>query len=97
MSTETIPSGESTATKITQIHYIVFWIGQILSLFGSSVVGFSVFIFFADMTEGFDNQGTLFTTVSAVIAIPFTIILFVSGPLVDRYNRKKIIIFADGA
>jgi DHA3 family macrolide efflux protein-like MFS transporter len=88
-------NGISPASKITQFHFIMFWIGQLFSLFGSSVVGFSIFIYFTELTQGIEYQGTLFTTVSAVIAIPFTIMLFFSGPIVDRYNRKKIIIIAD--
>ncbi len=95
MSTETTTNSESPASKTTQFHFIIFWVGQLLSLFGSSVVGFSIFIFFTDLTEGIAYQGTLFTTVSAVIAIPFTIMLFFSGPIIDRYDRKKIIITSD--
>ena len=95
MSTESQNNGESTATNTTQIHFITFWIGQLFSLFGSSVVGFSIFIYLTELTEGIGYQGTLFSTISAVVALPFTIMLFFTGPIVDRYDRKKIIIIAD--
>ena len=95
MSAENISNGESSANKTTQFHFIMFWMGQLFSLFGSSVVGYSIFIYFVDLTKGVAYQGTLFTTVSAVIAIPFTIMLFFTGPIIDRYDRKKIILIAD--
>ena len=95
MSSETVLQNESTATKTTQVHFIMFWFGQLFSLFGSSVVGFSIFIYLTEITEGIAYQGTLFTTVSAVVALPFVIMLFFTGPIVDRYDRKKIILIAD--
>jgi len=94
MSSESF-NGVTTASKSTQINFIAFWVGQLFSLFGSSVVFFSVFIYFAELTKDNPNQGTIFTTVSAIIAIPFTLVLFFSGVFIDRWNRKKIIIISD--
>ncbi len=87
---------ESPASKATLTQFILFWIGQLFSIFGSSVVFFSVLWFFTNITEPFvEFQGTIFTTVSAIVTIPGVIILFFSGVFIDRWNRKKIILWAD--
>lgn len=76
-------------------HFLSFWIGQLFSVFGSSVVFFSVLWYFTDITKEFPNQGTIFTSVSALVTIPWTIVLFFSGVFIDRWNRKKIILVSD--
>lgn len=94
MSSE-LDNGVDIASKSTLTQFILFWIGQLFSIFGSSVVFFSVLWFFTNITVGMENQGTIFTTVSAIVTIPGVIIMFFSGVLIDRWNRKKIILWAD--
>ncbi|MHA1111438.1 MAG: MFS transporter [Promethearchaeota archaeon] len=95
MSSELNTNG-STANKNTMTSFVFFWIGQLFSVFGSSVVFFAVLWYFADITAGQPNQGTLFTTVSAIVTLPWTIVLFFSGVFIDRWNRKRIILVSDG-
>lgn len=95
MSSESNNIMESPANKNTMTSFLLFWTGQLFSVFGSSVVFFAVLWYFAAITAGLPNQGTLFTTVSAIVTIPWTIVLFFSGVFIDRWNRKRIIIISD--
>ena len=73
--------------------YLFVWQGQILSLLGSGVVQF-VLIWWLTI----ETQSTIILSLGAFISyIPQLIMLPFGGIIADRYDRKKLLIFADSA
>jgi DHA3 family macrolide efflux protein-like MFS transporter len=74
-------------------NYIKIWVGQLFSILGSAVVQFS-FIWYVTITY----QNPVLLSVMAFIGFaPQIVISPLAGILVDRYNRKLIIIIADAS
>ena len=71
---------------------ILFLLSQNISLFGSSVVGFTV-IWYITLTTS-SGFWLMLATISSML--PQVIISFFSGVWADRYNRKHLIMLADG-
>ena len=82
-----------TATPETFRHYLWFWIGQLSSLMGSSVVSFALIWWLALEVQ---NAAT-YSTAVFLLRLPTFFITIVAGPYVDRLNRKKIILVTDSA
>ncbi|MHA2299081.1 MAG: MFS transporter [Candidatus Hodarchaeales archaeon] len=71
--------------------YIVFWIGQLISLLGSSVVQFAI-IWWITVETGSE----LFLSLAALLGFgPFIILTPLAGVFVDRWSRKKVIAVVD--
>ncbi|TLQ15747.1 MFS transporter [Lactococcus raffinolactis] len=70
-----------------------FIIGQFLSMFGSMIVQYAITWHVTLMTQS-GNILTLFTCASL---LPMVIISPFSGVWADRYNKKLMIIYSDGA
>lgn len=70
-----------------------FIIGQFLSMFGSMIVQYAI-TWYVTLTTQSGNILTLFTCASL---LPMVIISPFSGVWADRYNKKHLIIFSDGA
>jgi DHA3 family macrolide efflux protein-like MFS transporter len=74
-------------------HYLSFWIGQLFSLLGSSIVQFAV-IWWIEITYKnvvYLSLAAFFSTIPMVIITPF------AGVIIDRVNRKYLIAIADSA
>ncbi len=72
--------------------FFIFWIGQAVSLLGSNLVQFAL-IWWMTKTTGSARVltlATLFTFLPDVFLAPFI------GALVDRWDRRKIMMLADG-
>ncbi len=72
--------------------FSIFWIGQAVSLLGSNLVQFAL-IWWMTKTTGSATVltlATLFTFLPDVFLAPFI------GALVDRWDRRKIMMIADG-
>ena len=67
------------------------WLGQTLSLIGSSVARFAIIWWITEQT----GLATTLTTLALVIFIPGILLGPVVGALVDRWNRKLTMIVAD--
>ena len=70
----------------------LFLISQNLSMFGSSVVGFSIVWYITVTTE----SGFWITLSTLVTLIPQVLVSLWAGVFADRYNKKTIIMLADG-
>ncbi len=71
--------------------YIIFWIGQLISLLGSSVVQFSI-IWWITVETGSE----LFLALSTFLGFgPTMLFTPIAGVFVDRWSRKKIIATVD--
>ncbi|HLM66962.1 MAG TPA: MFS transporter [Longimicrobium sp.] len=72
--------------------FSVLWIGQLVSGLGSGLTGFALPVWIYQETGSAEAFGLLFfaAMVPAVLMSPF------AGALVDRWDRKKVLLFSDG-
>jgi DHA3 family macrolide efflux protein-like MFS transporter len=87
--TDFIENEEKSETNLRG--YLVFLVGQWISMFGSNVVGFSI-IWFLTVTTGSTFILGLATFLNFA---PFIIATPVAGVFIDRWSRKKVIAFVD--
>ncbi len=73
--------------------FFLIWTGQIFSLLGSSLVQFAL-VWWLTRTTG---SATILATATFVALIPEVILGPFAGALVDRWNRRQVMILADGA
>lgn len=72
-------------------HVLVF--GQLLSLLGSGLTGFGMSIWILRET----GSTLAFGVSLVVILLPIALGSFIAGPLVDRWDRRRMLIVADSA
>ncbi len=71
--------------------FFVLWASQATSMFGSSVVDFALIWYLTRET----GSATILATSTIAALIPGVVLGLFIGPLVDRWNRKNIMIFSD--
>jgi DHA3 family macrolide efflux protein-like MFS transporter len=71
--------------------FFVLWSSQAASIFGSTIVGFALAWYLAKET----GSATILATAMMVNFIPPVVLGPFIGPFIDRWNRKKIMIFGD--
>jgi MFS transporter, DHA3 family, macrolide efflux protein len=72
--------------------FFTIWVGQAFSLFGSSIVQFAL-IWYLTQTTG---SATVLATATLVGLLPQIFLGPFSGTLIDRWDRRLVMIFADG-
>lgn len=75
-----------------QRRFFTFWIAQAVSLIGSNLAQFAITWWMTKAT----GSATVLATVTLVATLPGVILGPLAGVLVDRWNRRWIIIVADG-
>jgi len=73
--------------------FFTIWIGQAFSLFGSSLVQFAL-VWWLTATTG---SATVLAMATLVAVLPGVFLGPVAGALVDRWNRRVVMIAADGS
>jgi MFS transporter, DHA3 family, macrolide efflux protein len=73
--------------------FFIIWVGQVVSMLGSSMTGFAMGVWIFDQT----GQATPFALVILSSTIPRILLLPVAGSIADRWNRKALMIIADTA
>ncbi len=73
--------------------FFTIWGGQALSLLGSQIVQFSLVWWLTEQT----GSATVLAMASLVAFLPTIVLGPFVGPLVDRWNRRAIMLLADGA
>lgn len=73
------------------VSFFTIWIGQALSLVGSGVAGFALVWWLARQT----NSATVLATATLVSMLPGVFLGPFTGALVDRWNRRWVMIVAD--
>jgi len=73
--------------------FFTLWGAQALSLLGSSVAGFAL-VWWLTVKTG---PATVLATATLVSQLPGIALGPVAGALVDRFNRRRIIMLADGS
>ncbi|MFW9878511.1 MAG: MFS transporter, partial [Candidatus Thorarchaeota archaeon] len=82
---------ETTVNEKTFRTYLFFWSGQLFSVLGSSISQFTIILWLTEITGS-----TLLLSLSSFLYIlPMTIVITFAGVLIDRWNRKKIIMVVD--
>ena len=88
----TVSGFETVATKKSFNNFLIFLIGQFISLLGSSIASFTIIFWITVETNSalFLGLAGFLGFGSTMAVIPF------AGVLVDRWSRKKLIILVDG-
>jgi len=73
--------------------FFTIWVGQAFSLFGSSIVQFSLVWWLTQKT----GSATVLATATLVAVLPQILLGPFAGAFVDRWNRRIIMIVADAA
>ncbi|MGA9388369.1 MAG: MFS transporter [Candidatus Bathyarchaeia archaeon] len=91
-STETASLSKTGKTGMTG--FTIVWIGQMLSLLGTNMTGFALAIWIYEVTaESF--RATAFSLVAFFGFAPLILVSPIAGAIVDRYDRKKVMMLAD--
>lgn len=71
--------------------FLIIWIGQFISMLGSGLTNFGLAVWIFDQT----GQATPFALTVMFGNIPRILLSPVAGALVDRWNRRRVMILAD--
>jgi MFS family permease len=72
-------------------NFLIVWLGQLLSTIGSNMTSFAIEIWAWEIT----GQATTITLVGFFSLLPSIIITPISGVIVDRFNRKFLMMVGD--
>jgi hypothetical protein len=72
-------------------NFFTMWFGQVISLLGSGLTAFAVGVWVYQET----GNVTLFTLIAVSAALPATLLSPVAGVLVDRFDRKWVLVISD--
>ena len=77
--------------------FLIVWIGQVISLFGSKLSEFALGFWILEQT--YKETGTIsqFALIILLIYLPKVIVSPIAGVLIDRWNRRSAMILSDGA
>ncbi|MGL5753956.1 MAG: MFS transporter [Paraclostridium sp.] len=78
-------------TKLFNKDFTLMIIGQIISIFGNSILRFALPLYLLDTT----NSAALFGAVSACSLIPMIAVTPFGGIIADRANKRNIMVFLD--
>src|SRR5512140_1264371 len=88
--TETPPSPKRRQPR-GMFAFILVWIGQIISILGSSMTGFGLTIWMYQQT----HSATALGLMQVAFITPFLLLSPIAGVMVDRYNRKVMMMVSD--
>ena len=81
----------TTSLKFWNKNYVLLIIGQIMSLFGNSIIRFALSFYLLDIT----GSAVIFGSIMAISIIPMIIFTPFGGLLTDRVNKRNIMLFLD--
>jgi MFS family permease len=71
--------------------FVIVWLGQIVSVLASSMTGFGMSLWMYKKTESAMAMGGM----QVAFILPFLILSPIAGVMVDRYNRKLMMMVSD--
>ncbi|MBN2386886.1 MAG: MFS transporter [Anaerolineales bacterium] len=71
--------------------FTIVWIGQIISVLASSMTGFGMTLWVYKQTE----SATAMAGMQVAFILPFLLLSPIAGAMVDRYNRKLMMMISD--
>ncbi|USG64799.1 MFS transporter [Brevibacillus ruminantium] len=74
-------------------NFILMVIGQIISIFGSSVLRFALSLYVLDTT----GRADIFAVLLAVSTLPVIVLSPIGGAIADRWNRRNLMVIFDFA
>lgn len=72
-------------------NFMILVIGQIISLFGSSIQRFALSLYLLDLT----GSASIFATILAISMLPIVLVSPIAGILADRGDKKKWMVLLD--
>ncbi len=81
----------SEQAKGWQARFLIIWVGQAFSLVGSALVRFALIWWLTEQT----GSPQVLTTATLVSMLPFIVLAPFSGALVDRWNRRWVMVISD--
>lgn len=82
---------QATVSSRWKARFFTIWTGQAFSLFGSQLVQFALIWWLTETTR----SATVLATATLVGVLPQVLLGAIAGPLIDRWNRKRVMIVAD--
>ncbi|MDV2685557.1 MFS transporter [Alkalihalophilus lindianensis] len=73
------------------LNFKLMVVGQVISMFGASVLRFALSLYILDLT----GSATIFGTILAISIIPTIFISPIGGAIADRFNKKKMMVTLD--
>jgi len=89
---EPVINEQQLKTASWQFPFFTIWTGQAFSLIGSRVVQFALVWWLTRLT----GSATVLATASMVALLPEILLAPIAGAYVDRWNRRIVMIVADG-
>ncbi|MFC1936913.1 MFS transporter, partial [Chloroflexota bacterium] len=71
--------------------FMIIWVGQLISILGSGLTGFGLSVWIFTQT----GKATPFALNALFYNLPRILFAPIAGSVADRYNRRKIMIWAD--
>jgi DHA3 family macrolide efflux protein-like MFS transporter len=87
--TESVRDGETSQNW--KARFLTIWVGQAFSLVGSALVRFALIWWLTEKTE----SPVVLTTATLISMLPFIGLAPFSGALVDRWNRRWVMVVSD--
>ncbi len=87
----TLPSSPATPRPTGMKAFIIVWLGQIISVLASSMSHFGLTIWMYQQTESATAMGLM----QVFFITPFLLLSPIAGVMVDRYNRKLMMMLSD--
>jgi MFS transporter, DHA3 family, macrolide efflux protein len=84
-------ASKQTAPKGSLKTFFTIWVGQIASLLGSHLVSFALVWWLTETT----NSATSLAIAATVSVLPGIVIAPIAGALIDRWDRRRVMIVAD--
>jgi MFS transporter, DHA3 family, macrolide efflux protein len=84
--------GQTQAGADWRGRFLVIWASQAVSLVGSSIAGFAIVWWLAQTT----GSATILAASALVSSLPFILVGPLAGTLVDRLDRRLVMMCADG-
>lgn len=81
----------SAPTKLWNRNFFLLWQGQLVSVFGTSAYFVALGFYILELTGSVAVMGTYY----ALVTIPSVILSPFAGVLVDRWDRKSVIVWTD--
>ena len=72
-------------------NFIIIWLGQLVSMIGSGLIGFALSVWIFTET----GKATPFAITALLSTLPRILLSPLAGVLTDRWNRKKIMLISD--
>lgn len=82
----------TSVAKRWQVPFFAIWTGQAFSMIGSRLVQFALVWWLTRET----GSGTILATATLVAVLPSIVLGPFAGALVDRWNRRRVMMVADG-